>query len=244
MRRTPVAIFYLTVLPFLAVQSSSSQDTSPIVWISLPPDIPSETVQIHYFMTGPFGGFGGSMKPQRNLHSYPIPGAAEGKDATAIKVLVYAAGCEIQTFDVSFSQERNFHEHFVCRGLPMVTLSGQVPSDLVRDRDAELVITYMALWAHEFFGITDGFVVELQIATVVLDKNGIFTLRVPDFSADASASSFRRGANLHLLLRDSKTLNTIAYNLAPESQDLRSESQRLKILPFYPDDLRFTDQLP
>src|SRR5882762_10417512 len=60
----------------------------PSVSISLPPDILSETVQISYFLVGPFGGYGGYAAQRTGVHSYEIPTMLDGKAATEIRMIV------------------------------------------------------------------------------------------------------------------------------------------------------------
>jgi hypothetical protein len=150
MRCTFGILLSFAVLAFTAAQVSSRQDTSPAVSISLPADIPPETVQIRYFMSGTFGGYGTYIEPLQDLRSYRINAFVQGQAATAIKILVYAAGCEIMTFDLSLSQNPNPQEHFICAALPKVSLSGQLQSELIREHNTELVVSYMAYWQTTF----------------------------------------------------------------------------------------------
>jgi hypothetical protein len=113
-------------------------------------------------------------------------------------------------------------------------------TDLVRDNNAELVVTYMAYWAHEFFGIVDGAVAELQLATVTPDANGSFQIDLTYFTADAEAPSSQRRASFLLMLRNSKTWNQIVSSLEPEVQDFRFENHTLRIRSYYPSGLKFT----
>ena len=46
-------------------------------------------------------------------------------------------------------------------------------------------------------------------------------------------------SSIHLTLRDSKTLNVIAYDLEPERAEYRSEVHGLPIKPSYPGELKF-----
>lgn len=129
----------------LTSQAYSRQETAPSVSISLPSNIPSETVQIVYHMVGPFGGTGGYTKSQAGLHSYEIAGAVEGKSATEIRMMVYAPGCEIQKFIVPLADNSRVDREFECQPVQWIVLSGQiVPNDLVRDKNAELIVSYMA----------------------------------------------------------------------------------------------------
>jgi hypothetical protein len=215
----------------------------PSVSISLPPNIPSETVQISYFLRGPFGGYGRYVPQRAGVDSYEIPAFVEGKAATEIRMIVYAKGCEIQTFAIPLAEDSSVKQEFPCRPVATVKLSGQiVPNELVLDNNGELVVRYMAYWAHGFYGITDGIVTEFQLATVSPDSNGRFQVDLPYFSADAAASSSSQPrASFRLMSRDSKTWNPIAYNLEPDVLELRLEEHSLRILSHYPNGLKFTD---
>jgi hypothetical protein len=166
------------------------------VSISLPPDILSETVQVSYFLIGPFGGYGGYATQRAGVHSYEIPALAEGKAATEVRMIVNASGCEIQTFVIPLTNDSRVNQEFACQRVATVRLSGQiVTNDLVRDNNAELVVTYMAFWAHGFYGIADGFVTEFRLATACPDANGMFQVELPYFSADAADASSQRRAS-------------------------------------------------
>jgi Carboxypeptidase regulatory-like domain len=136
-------------------------------------------------------------------------------------------------------------DEFPCQRVNTVRLSGKiVPSALVRDNNAELVVTYMAYWARGFFGIADGMVTEFRLATVSPDADGMFQVDLPYFNADVEASSSQQRASFWLMLRDSKTWNHIASNLEPEKQELRLQEHALRIRSHYPDDLIFTAAEP
>ena len=224
-----------------AAQTPSKLDDLPSVTVLLPANIPSETVQISYFLIGPFGGYGGYTKQRPGLQSYEISAIVEGKAATKIRMIVYAPACEIQTFVLPLTENSRVKQEFECQRVAMIKLSGQiVPTELVRENNAELVVDYMAYWAHGFFGIGDGFVTEFRLATVSPDANRVFQVELPYFSADDEASPSRRRAGFWLMLRDSKTWNHIAFNLEPEVPELRLEGHSLRIRSHYPDGLKFT----
>lgn len=220
----------------------AAQAPAPSVVLSLPGYLPSETVQLSYHLVGPFGGQGGSLGQKAGVHSYEIPGSVEGQAATEIKVIVYAPGCELQAFAIAVVRGSRVRREFPCQRVRTVQLVGQiVPNELVRDDRAELVITYMAYWAHEFYGIADGMVTEFRLATLRPDANGVFQVDLPYFSADAEGSSPRRSAGFRLLLRDAKTWNLIAANLEPQLPELRVETRNLPIRSHYPAGLRFAN---
>jgi len=232
----------------LLPQSAQTPKTAsflPSVSISLPPNMLSETVQISYFLIGPFGGHGGYAAQRTGGHSYEIPTMVDGKAAAEIRMIVYAPGCEIQTFVIPLAGDSRVSQEFPCQPVETVKLSGHiVPDALVRGTNAELVVTYMAYWAHGFYGIGDGFVTGFHLAAVSPDANGMFQVDLPYFSVDAEASSSEQRASFQLMLRDSKTGNHIASNLEPEKHELRLQEHGLPIRSQYPDDLIFTSAEP
>jgi hypothetical protein len=196
-------------------------------------------------LVGPFGSYGGYAAQRTGVHSYEIPTMVDDKAATEIRMIVYAAGCEIQQFVIPLAEHSRVSQEFPCQPVETVKLSGHiVPDALVRDTNAEVVVTYMAYWAHSFYGFADGFVTGFHLATVSPDANGMFRVDLPYFSVDAEAASLERRASLRLMLRDSKTGNHIASNLEPEKQELRLQEHDLRIRSQYPDDLIFTAAEP
>jgi hypothetical protein len=227
------------LFPFAEIPSQS--DRFPSVSVLLPASIPSENVQISYFLIGPFGGYRGYTKERRGLHSYEISASVEGKTASELRMIVYAPGCEIKTFVLPLTEDSKVEQAFECQPAATVHLSGQILlTELARERTPELVVDYMAYWAHGFFGITDGFVTKFRFATVSPDSNGAFQLELPYFSADVAASSSQKRASLWLTLRDSKNVNQIASTVQPEAQEFQAKDRNLRIESYYPDGLRFT----
>ncbi|MGC9969675.1 MAG: hypothetical protein ABSE56_03690 [Bryobacteraceae bacterium] len=215
----------------------SDERPLPRISISLPPDVLSETVDIHYVMSGPFGGYGGFVRPQRDVHAYEIEAAVDGKLATGIKIIVYAPGCEIATFDEALSGPSTVPEEFTCRRLPSVSLSGKiVPKDALRGRGPEVAISYAAYWAHGFFGIKDGMVTMIPVATAVPDAEGFFQVQLPDFGRDPIAARADREGAFLFWLREAKAGNIIT-DLEPS--DFRAGAGGLRIQSGYPPGLTF-----
>ncbi len=235
----------MAALLSLEAKTLSKAEDIPSVSILLPANIASETVQISYFLIGPFGGYGGRTEQRTGLHSYEISALVEGKVATEIRMIVYASGCEIKTFVSLLREDSRVKQEFECQPVATVKLSGQiVPTELVTENSTELVINYMAYWPHRFFGIADGFVTEFRLAIVTPNANGAFRVELPYFSVDDAASPYQRRASFRLMLRDSKTWNHIVSNLEPEMPDLRLEEHSLRIQSHYPDGIKFTAGRP
>jgi len=88
-----LALFTLMGLPLLLGEPNRGQDEGPAPFeIRLPPEIRSEQVQVHYFLTGPFGGFGGFLKPEPERDTYLIDTSVNHQAAETLKVILYAPG--------------------------------------------------------------------------------------------------------------------------------------------------------
>ncbi len=116
----------------------------------------SETVQIDYFLSGPFGGYGSFVSPEKDIASYEIDPFVQGQATENVKIIAYLPGCEIATFDFKLSGaavERNLD----CRPLGSVLLRGQVlPFSADGKQNQEIEVSYLALWASAFSGNLDG----------------------------------------------------------------------------------------
>jgi hypothetical protein len=141
----------------------------------------------------------------------------------------------MQTFVIPLAEDAKVKRAFSCEHVPMVRLSGQiVRTELLRDRNAELIVTYMAYWAHGFYGISDGPVTEFRLATVSPAATGTFQVDLPYFSADAAADPSQRRASFWLMLCDSKTLNPVASDPEPDDPAFRTQEHNLQIRSQYP----------
>lgn len=235
-----IFVIFVGIAALLPLTPQTPTEVLPSVSISLPQNVPSEKVQISYFLVGPFGGYGGYAPQRAGVHSYEIPAMVGDKAATEIRMIIYAPDCEIQTFVIPLVEDARVRQEFPCQRVVTVNLSGQIePNELVHDNNAELVVTYMAYWAHGFYGIADGIVTEFLLATVSPDANGMFQVDLPYFGVDAAASSSQGRASFRLMLCDSKTWNHIASNLEPDMPELLDERHRLLIRSHYPDGLKF-----
>ena len=222
-------------------RTPAQADDLPFVSIALPPNVPSESVQISYFLVGPFGGYGGYAAQQFNVTSYQIPATVDGKRVTEIRAIVYASGCEIQEFVIPLTAQSPVRREFACQQIGKVRLSGQiVPNELAGYGNAELVVSYRAEWAHSFFGIADGPVTQFEIAKMTPNADGRFDVNLPMISREATDSELQ--ASVCLMLRDSRTLNHIASNLEPDDAELRSEDRCLRIRTSYPAEMKFTTE--
>jgi len=217
-----------------------SAETVPAVSIELPKEIRSETVQIKYEMSGPFGGVGGFIDPKPGLRTIRVTASNdEGQAAKAINIIVYVPGCDFMMFNLLLGDDL-IPERFVCNPLPTVSLSGKVPSELVGGHDAEIVITYNAYWWGNH---GDGPITTFSLATVPTGEDGTFHAEFTDLSSRGNSNIPFSGGDLSLTLRDAKTWNHLATFLVPEMSDLKSGSWGLSIQSSYPVNLKFVSGL-
>ena len=179
---------------------------SPGITLNLPPGIASESVQINYFMLGPFGGYGGYVTRERGRVPYDVPASVDGKPAGAVKIIAYMPGCEIVKLEITMQGTLEARS-LPCRPLVRVPLHGRIfPASAAQISGVEIEISYEAAWDHGFFGIADGMVTSIQVATVIPDEDGRFEVELPDFFSQADLGK----GWFQFLLRSRSSHNIIA----------------------------------
>ena len=194
-------VVLLSLIPGLAAQDH------PKVSLLLSSGIASEAAHIEYFLTGPFGGYGGLVQPESKKTSFDIDPFVEGRPAENIKIIAYLPGCEVATLDLTFSGT-SVERWIDCFPLGSVSFRGEVlPTSVTLKQDEQIEISYLAMWSHEFYGIADGPVTTIRLKTFRLNRDGKFEVRLPDLYQQ---SILRNGA-LEFILQDVKTGNIIAF---------------------------------
>jgi hypothetical protein len=207
MGRGALSIVVLVALaPASAGQERGSQRL-PRVSLVLPSGVTSEASQIDYFMVGSFGGYGDFVRTEKNRRTYDIHAAVDGHPAKGIKVVAYLPGCEIATLDIPVLGPTS-ERRLPCKPLGSLSLRGQIfPVSLTLEQPTEVEVLYLATWAHQFFGISDGLVTTIHLATVVPDGDGQFEVKLPDLHKQTEL-----GDGLYqFLLRHRSTGNIIAF---------------------------------
>ena len=200
--------------------------------VTLPPDVPSETVHINYVLGGRFGAHGDYARPKANADSYSIPTSVEGQPAESIQMVVWAPGCETRTFNVKLPERDNNELEFGCTILPTVTLSGRIhPVGLVQGKPSEVSIWYLADWECKVFGLADCMVPQFEVAVAKPNADGFFEVELPDFTSDPIADDKKRWGGFtgefRVVLRETKTWNPIA-SLRVELSDFRTPGGRTR----------------
>jgi hypothetical protein len=162
-----------------AVSQKGGTGEGPLVSLFLPRGYPSEKVQVVYFLSGPFGGYGGFVQPELDRQTVDFRAAVDGKPADRIKIIAHLPGCEIITFDFALEGTATWRQ-IECKSLTTIMLHGRIPKSYI-GKETEVGVSYLSDWAHKFFGIADGMGTTFTIARIVPKDSGEFTVAVPDF---------------------------------------------------------------
>jgi hypothetical protein len=217
-----------------APAQTSAAHSHRTVIVHLPPGIRSQSVQVDYFLYGPFGAWGGGVKPTKNRKSLAIETYVEGVAASEIKIVAYLPGCKFVLLDMPLGGKSEDRQLF-CIPRPSLSLRAEIfPISITKEQPTVIEVDYLAEWANRFFGIADGAVPNFRIATIKPDENGQFQLEVPDVHQHQSP-----GDGFQLILRDLKTWNIIAFLKPAENPE---GSSVLAVQPSY-DMVRFVAEM-
>jgi hypothetical protein len=179
MKRIVPLVLFIACSTLIALAQPEASREGPRISLYLPRGFPSETVQIEYMLTGPFGGYGSFIRSQPDRQTLDFVAAVDGKPADNIKVIAYLPGCEIVKLEFVPAGTAAWRQ-LDCKPLGTTTLHGRVPAaDATRNID--VTVSYEVEWAFDFFGIRDGIGFAIPLSTATTDENGQFAFDVPDF---------------------------------------------------------------
>lgn len=228
-----VAVIALIVSPahIGRAQSQIVSDSNSFL-LRLSTKVNTTDLNISYFMTGAFGGYGSYVRTRPNVREYVIETSYENKPAETLKIVIYCPGYGIELLDIPTLGAPSAKTASVeLKPLPSVPLSGKiVPPEGRSHKDFKTEVVYLAYWVHEFFGIADGMVTAFKVASVDVTQDGAFSVAVPDFVHDPAVTSFKEIGALWLTARDSKT-GAVAYTL--ESAERPGRDAKVEIAPKY-----------
>ncbi|MGB2589716.1 MAG: hypothetical protein WBG02_04375 [Candidatus Acidiferrum sp.] len=230
----------LTLSFLLLLSSQSATNTLPsenTFAVRVDPSVNPAELQVRYFITGEFGGFSGYQVDQDGERAILIHTELEGKPAKGLKAVLYAPGCQIQTISMvelsTSSREGEFH----CTPLGETLLQGRFPQGPSNPAQRmEVQVRYLGFWGHNFFGITDGFVLSFDITKSSVGPDGSFQAYLPNFAESGAQSPQVEDAAFQLILRDPDSGNFLAELKPPASL---SRAGNLKIIPSYPQTIEF-----
>lgn len=217
-------IFCLTI--HLCAVSQSPQEGARLT-IFPPSAISAEDVRAWYVLYGPFGAHGGYSDRRRDSAFLEIPLFVEHAPASEIRFFAWSPGCHIETFEIPL-RGLDIQESYRCDPIQNVHLTGKLKDPaLLRDRNAEIEVDYLANWACGFFDFGDCAVPQISLGTAKIAADGSFAMEVPDFALDPIEPGTGLPSDFQFFLREIKTMNHIA-SLHPASESLRGPDGGLK----------------
>jgi hypothetical protein len=223
-----IALILIFLAPCFAVQDSGTGD---IFTIAVAKPTLANDVQVRYFFTGEFGGYGSSISNPVDGNKVVIKTGPEGKSAKTFKAIVFAPGCQFVIISVDDLTDANRQGDFQCRKLPTIQLRGRVDRVDLRQQEWQLEALYVCRWAMPFFGISDGSVSPLALGRATVAADGSFTIELPDFTADPTWPSLSKEAELMFFLRDPEFKTRVA-SLQPTGLSHKGD---LQVAASYPE---------
>jgi len=204
-------------------------------------------MEVRYFLSGAFGGFGGFVREADEDGLYQIPlfvdpqterAGEKGTPAEILKAILHAAGCQFKLLSMDLKATEIRTATFACTPLPRLTLNGRILPPVPDPEGADVEILYMASWGHRFFGIFDGFVQQFSVGNTRLAADGRFQVEIPDFSKDVVTSQMR-DAYLHVLVIGHSGGDPVKI-IVPPANLQSADSFGMKILPHYDSEVSFS----
>lgn len=183
------------------------------VEITLPPSVASERLFVRYILSGQ--DLGGVVYGPPNVSSFGISTVVDGHPSTAMKAILYAPGCDIQTLDVNLTTGSGRTPYsFICFPLTDLEIRGIVARpDRLWNHKVKLQTKYIARWTESFLGMRDSPITEIPLGgTTDLSADGRFQLLVPDFSQAPG-----RSGEFKIVAKDETTGRVVALLVPPKS---------------------------
>jgi hypothetical protein len=179
-----IFVWTILLLPFFLPHSLQSKADAPdsknVFVIAVDRSLKSGDLQVNYFLTGEFGGYGHFKVEQVGENRILIHTKVEGKTANSLRAVLYAPHCRIQTIRVDDLEATKREEAFHCSPLGEIELRGKFDrGEIGLDRKLEVEVRYLGFWGHAFFGIADGPVLTLRVGRALVDRDGFFHMALP-----------------------------------------------------------------
>jgi hypothetical protein len=232
--RLTALLALLTISTMTAQSGTASEQNASRVSITLDSSVHSEDVDIWYKMVGDFGGYYSFVRAQPNVRQYFITASFEKKPAKEMTVVVYAAGCQFEAFEIDLAtSEQEIKRQFDCQPLGTVRITGYIdPQELPSDKPVAITAGLSVDWLCGFFHLADCLVPSVhlgQVGSIDPVADGNFEMAIPDFSVDPLVNSVTqpttntlRVGTVLFVLRDKlgRTVATIRPKSTPENQNL------------------------
>ena len=228
--------FAILALAGLGAGAAAFQDSSTEVTVRLrfPDGIDLTGLQIQYFLSGPFGGYGAPVQLDPGRRESVIHASHRGQLASTFQAIVWVPGYRYVLLPRSPIESQGLVRSIELEPLNRIPLSGEVI--LARPvKGLTIEAGYFSDWECDFFGFIDCLQAPHMVSKERIAVDGSFTLQIPDFARDPGLASFPRLGRLMLIIRDQVTLNPI-YEL--EEVRTRGRRAEVPVASQYPQDLQ------
>jgi hypothetical protein len=242
MKRITYLTFAATMLcsSMSGVQHSRGNDPIRVV---LPRTVDTRNCQLHYFLVGPFGGYGGSVWPGLDASELVIATVHEGEAAERLTAVLYCSGYQIETiaFD-SLHHLEGGNIHLDPKPLGTVRFRGVVRG-LISQNVTVLHVDadYTPSWMCELFHLLDCGLSGWTVESAKVDTDGTFSATLPDFARDPVIRSFKDPGTFAFRIRDQKTGNPL-FELKQAASN--SPLSRVPVANDYPGEHVFDAESP
>jgi hypothetical protein len=220
----------IILLPLAVCLAQQPPDNQNIFTISVASPTSAKDVQVRYYFTGEFGGFGSSIAQPTDDNKIVIKTGVAGKSAKGFKLIAYAPGCQFVTISVDDLASSSRQGQFECTRLNTVQFFGNANLSAFSDKALQVQVLYSCDWAGAFFGMT-GTVSPFALGKADIATDGSFTISLPDFSADPLWNSRSNNATLMFVAADSHSGQPVAE--LKVASDSKAKGAGLKVASSY-----------
>jgi hypothetical protein len=220
----------IILLPLAVCLAQQPADNQNIFTLSVVSTTSAKDVQVRYYFSGEFGGFGSSIATPTEDNKILIKTGMEGKSAKSFKLIAFAPGCQFVTISVDDLASSSRQGQFECTKLNTVQFFGSANVSVFSDKALQVQVLYSCDWAGAFFGMT-GTVSPFALGKADIATDGSFTISLPDFSADPLWESRSGNATLMFVAADSQNGQPLAA--LKVASDSAAKSGGLKVAPSY-----------
>jgi len=236
-----VFIWTMTLLSFFLSHflqaNADTPDPKDVFVIAVDTSVKTGDLQVNYFLSGEFGGYGSYDVKQDGEGKVLINTEVEGKPAKSLRAVLFAPHCRIQTIRVDDLKASKREAAFHCSPLGEIELRGKFDrGEIDPDRKLEVEVRYLGFWAHTFLDISDGPVLTFHVGKAAVEQDGSFRLALPNMTQAVDAPYQTNDDWFEVLVRDSETGNIVAELEPPAAFSLYGH---LKVSGSYPAELHF-----
>jgi len=203
--------FAFAALCILAISDVRAQKqpppASPPFRVRLPEYADTKNLEIHYQLTGPFGGYGSFVRTKAGVWEYKIDTSYEGKPADSLSAVIYCPGYQVETIHYpSLAALQDRSAELQLKPLATVPLTGKVllPAGIHAD-EVRVDVRLSAPWECEFFGLADCLVPSYgKVASAEVAEGGGFSVALPDFAHDPIVSTYKRPGDFTFTVSERK----------------------------------------